>query len=259
MIKRSKEEIFNILGGFRNLNTKVVTIFLTVAILQTISWYFTSKGFFSKNLYIYFLEDDNAQLYGFLFWFMGDCFTLLVIPFLIIKYGFKEKISSYGVKLGDYKKGILISLLFIIPMLVVIWFVSGMTDFRNYYPILHSAKENWNVFFIFELGLLIYMFAWEFFWRGYMLFGLEQEFGYYAVFIQMIPFVILHNGKPFLETFGAILGGIILGVLALRTRSYIYGVIIHFTIIFSLDLFSTIRYRSNQFSDSLSFLFNRIL
>jgi hypothetical protein len=56
------------------------------------------------------------------------------------------------------------------------------------------------------------------------LFGLKEKFGFYAVLIQMIPFVILHNGKPELETFGAIAGGIALGILALRTKSFYYCV-----------------------------------
>lgn len=257
-MRNFKNEVTQLFENFTKLNRKVVAIFLSVAILQTISWYFTSKRFFSLNFCNYFLEDPNAQLYGFLFWFLGDCITLLLIPLIIIKYGFREKISSFGVTFGDYRKGVPVTLVFSIPMVVLIWFVSGLPDFSVYYPTLHSAKENWNVFFIFEFGLLIYMFAWEFFWRGFMLFGLESEFGYYSIFIQMIPFVILHNGKPVLETFGAIAGGIILGVLALRTRSYIYGVIIHFIIIFSLDLFTTIRYKSTDISDNLSLLFNRM-
>jgi membrane protease YdiL (CAAX protease family) len=116
------------------------------------------------------------------------------------------------------------------------------------------AKSNWTIFIIYEIGMFTYLFAWEFIWRGFMLFGLEEKFGYYSVFIQMIPFVILHNGKPELETFSAILGGIILGIVALRTRSFIYGVFIHFAIMLSIDLFSTIR----TASENLSSLFSRI-
>jgi membrane protease YdiL (CAAX protease family) len=91
------------------------------------------------------------------------------------------------------------------------------------------------------------MFAWEFIWRGFTLFGLEKKFGWYAVFIQMIPFVILHNGKPFLETFGAILGGIGLGIIALRTRSVYYCIIIHLGVIYSIDILSVLRYRANDY------------
>ncbi|KAB2843393.1 MAG: CPBP family intramembrane metalloprotease, partial [Melioribacteraceae bacterium] len=68
-------------------------------------------------------------------------------------------------------------------------------------------------------------------------FGLEEKFGMNAILIQMLPFVILHNGKPFVETLSAIIGAILLGYIAIRTRSIFYGVAIHFILFFSMDLF----------------------
>lgn len=103
------------------------------------------------------------------------------------------------------------------------------------------------------------MIGWEFIWRGFMLFGLEKKFGYYAVLIQMIPFVILHNGKPFLETLGAIPGGIALGLLALRTRSIYYCVAVHIGVMFSIDILSVIRFRANDYGIGLQSLFNIIV
>lgn len=102
------------------------------------------------------------------------------------------------------------------------------------------------------------MFAWEFIWRGFMLFGLEKKFGYYSVLIQMIPFVILHNGKPFLETFGAIFGGIALGILALRTRSFYYCVIIHIGVMYSIDVISSLRFRADDYGIGITSLINII-
>jgi membrane protease YdiL (CAAX protease family) len=91
------------------------------------------------------------------------------------------------------------------------------------------------------------MVAWEFIWRGFLLFGLEPKFGYYAVLFQMIPFVILHNGKPAIETFGAIIAGLALGILALRTRSILYCIITHAGVMFFIDLVSILRFRANEY------------
>jgi membrane protease YdiL (CAAX protease family) len=74
----------------------------------------------------------------------------------------------------------------------------------------------------------------------------------------MIPFVILHNGKPFLETFGAIFGGIALGILALRTRSIYYCVVTHIGVMFSIDLISTLRFRANDYGIGLTSIINLI-
>ena len=87
----------------------------------------------------------------------------------------------------------------------------------------------------------------EAFWRGFLFFGLEEKFGIYAILIQMIPFVLLHQGKPFIESVGAVFGGIALGYLAYRTRSIWYGIIIHFVVITFMDFISIIRIRSSDF------------
>lgn len=87
-----------------------------------------------------------------------------------------------------------------------------------------------------------------------MLFGLKEKFGYYAVFIQTIPFVILHNGKPAVETFGAIAAGIMLGLLALRTGSIYYGVIIHSAVMINMDLVSVLRYKSGEYGTGINSL-----
>lgn len=250
-----KQEISEQWNQLKSLDKKVVIVFLSVAVLQTVSWYYTSRKFFRVNFYYqYFADNEFVQLYEYLFWFIGDFISLFLLPLLIIKLLLKEKIIDYGLKFGDYKVGLIITFISIAVMLPVLWFVSASPEFAVKYPHLQMAKSNWTIFIIYEIGMFAYLFAWEFIWRGFMLFGLEEKFGYYAVFIQMIPFVILHNGKPELETFSAILGGIILGIVALRTRSFIYGVFIHFAIMLSIDLFSTIR----TASENLSSLFSRI-
>lgn len=251
-----KKEILEQWKTLKSLDKKVVLVFLAVAVLQTISWYYTSRKFFRANLYQQFFSDNEfVQLYEYLFWFIGDFISLFLLPSFIIIFLFKEKISDYGVKLGDYKLGLQITLISIAVMLPILWFVSASPQFAAKYPHLQMAKSDWTVLIIYEIGMLIYLFAWEFIWRGFMLFGLEKRFGYYAVFIQMIPFVILHNGKPELETFSSILGGIILGIVALRTRSFIYGVLIHFAIMLGIDLFSTFRSKNEFISELFTKLF----
>jgi len=78
-----------------------------------------------------------------------------------------------------------------------------------------------------------------------VLFGLEKPLGGgVAVLVQMIPFVILHNGKPLPETLGAIIAAIALGALALRTRSFWYCVATHWLVMLTIDLLSTLRDRT---------------
>lgn len=77
---------------------------------------------------------------------------------------------------------------------------------------------------------LVRIFAIEFIFRGFILFGLREKYGDGAILIQMIPFVLLHIGKPEIETAGCILSGTYFGYLALRTRSIWPVFIIHYLV-----------------------------
>ena len=243
----------------RELDRKVIVIFLSVAVLQTISWYFTSRNFFRINIFPHYQNNSDVYLYEYLYWFTTDFITLFILAILIIKFVIKEDLKDYGLQAGDYKAGLIISAIFLGVMLVIIWFVSATPDFAAKYPHLQSTKNSWRDFYIYESGMLLYMIGWEFIWRGFMLFGLKEKFGYYSVLIQMIPFVILHNGKPVAETFGAIAGGIALGMLAFRTNSIYYCVFSHMGVMFSIDVISTLRYRANEYGVGLDSLFNIII
>ncbi len=76
-----KKEIFEQWKTLKSLDKKVVLVFLAVAVLQTISWYYTSRKFFRANLYQQFFTDNEfVQLYEYLFWFIGDFISLFLLP-----------------------------------------------------------------------------------------------------------------------------------------------------------------------------------
>jgi membrane protease YdiL (CAAX protease family) len=242
-----KKEFFELIEIIKKLDKKVIIVFISIAIIQTISWYYTSRMFFKLIFFDALSSNPDVYLYEFVYWYVGDFITLFIIPALIIKLVFKEKVKDYGLRVGDFNTGIKLSVLFLVVMIPIIWFVTSQQAFGLTYPLLDQARDSWKIFILYEIGLLFYLFAWEFIWRGFMLFGLKEKFGYYAVIIQMIPFLILHNGKPPVETFGVILGGIAFGILAYRTQSIYYCIVTHAGIMISIDLLSTLRHRASDF------------
>jgi len=59
-----KSEIENFKKLLKYFDKKVFIIFISVAVLQTISWYFTSRDFFRENFYYnYFSTNQSADLY----------------------------------------------------------------------------------------------------------------------------------------------------------------------------------------------------
>jgi membrane protease YdiL (CAAX protease family) len=253
-----QKEVKILVKIIREMDRKVIIIFLSVAVLQTISWYYTSRNFFRINLFPIYQNDPDVYLYEYLYWFVSDFLTLFILSVIVIKFILRENLKDYGLQVGELKIGLLFSGAFLIVMITLIWFFSSTPAFSEKYPHLLSTRNSWQEFSIYEAGMLIYMISWEFIWRGFMLFGLKEKFGYYSVLIQMIPFVILHNGKPVTETFGAIAGGIALGALAFRTNSILYCIIAHSGVMFTIDLISTLRYRTNDYGVGLDSLFNII-
>ena len=216
----------------------------------------SSTKYFGQNFQTYFENSPNVNLYRFLYWFSSDTIVLLLIPVLIIIFLIKEKPSNYGLKAGEFKLGIKAAIIFSVFVLIINWYVSSLAEFDDTYPLLEDMLYSWRIFIYYEAALLVYLIAWEFIWRGFLQFGLEEKFGIYAILVQTLPFVILHNGKPPLETFAAIIGGIILGYLAYRTRSIFYGVLIHFVMLFSLDLLVVLRYQHNDYNLGFNSLLN---
>jgi hypothetical protein len=133
-------------------------------------------------------------------------------------------------------------------MLPFLWVVSSTPDFAKAYPQGGSqVSESLGIFLLYELSILIYMLGWDFLWRGYMLFGLKAKFGYYSIFIQMIPFFILHKGKPELELLGSIIAGLAMGIQAWRSNSFVYSWILHWLIMFCIDSISILREKFSFF------------
>jgi len=156
----------------------------------------------------------------------------LLVPLAASWLLFRDKPWDYGIRIGRWKQAIILTAACLAVMALILYGTGKMPDFRSYY---HRHAIDWP-------DLLLYaalgMFAWEFLFRGYMFFGLERSIGKSAIFVQTIPFVLLHLGKPFLETLACIPGGFILGYVAYRTRSFLPCFIIHFGI-YAMMIFFT--------------------
>ena len=146
----------------------------------------------------------------------------LVVPLLIILLFFRENPMEYGFSLGDWKAGLTITIIGILIMAPVIYFLGdGNGAMKEYYkPWL--AGLPWTTF----LDLI----GWEFFFRGWILFAYARKFGSEALWLQAVPFAMAHIGKPEVETLSTIFGGFAFGWIAWRTKSFVWPFLIHWFI-----------------------------
>ncbi len=118
---------------------------------------------------------------------------------------------------------------------------SGTPVFQQKYPLArdlidpHGGVWFWHLI-VYQTFYLFVFVSGESFWRGFLTFGMERDFGLYALPLMCVPYVTGHFGKPFSETLGAVLAGSILGFLALRHRSVWFGVALHYAVALSMDL-----------------------
>ena len=195
-----------------------------------------NSGFFRRHLSHHFGPSTYGSLYPAFYWFFCSFFMLGVIPLLIGRFGLKQSLRDWGVGLGDWKFGLLVTLALYLLFLPILIYVSTDPAFQAKYPLFRAATKSIWHFRLFEMAYAIYFIGWEFMYRGFMLFGLKPKLGYYAVFIQTIPFAIMHFGKPQAENLAAVGAGVILGYLALPTRSFWYGWLLHAAIAVTNDL-----------------------
>ncbi len=81
----------------------------------------------------------------------------------------------------------------------------------------------------------------EVFFRGFMLAEAKLKYGWRAILFMVVPYVMIHFGKPAAETTGSLIAGMVLGLLALRTGSIWGGVTIHIAVAWSMDFASMIQ------------------
>jgi len=131
-----------------------------------------------------------------------------------------------------------IGLLYLV-MLPLVYLASREAGFQRAYPFFAFERLGTGNLLL-GLGIrAVGMFAWEFICRGYLLFGFERRVGGpAAIAIQTIPFAVMHVGKPGPEAIGSIVAGIVLGIVALRNRSFIPGTILHWSVAATLDIFA---------------------
>lgn len=228
---------FNPKNLYNQEHGKPTLILFLAAILPTIHVYFGSMDFAQRTFPS--IGSYGASIYMFILMFV----LMGLLPTGIVLFIFKESLRDYGMKIGEWRNGLPLTMfLFFLIAALLLLPSSKMVEFRNVYPFDQSAGDSVYSFIRFELmrGLFFYT-AWEFFFRGFMLFGLRKYVGdWLAICIQTIPSCLWHIGLPAGEIFSSIIAGIMFGIIAIRSQSILWVFILHYLIGLFLDLFIVI-------------------
>lgn len=183
-------------------------------------------------------QDAASTAYEYLSAFL----LMFCLPALLVKTLFRKPLRDFGLGRGDARTGLRLAALALPFLLLAAYAGSSDPAVQAEYPLAKSAADSLPVLLTVEGLYLLYYLGWEFFFRGWMLFGLEKPYGAAAaVLIQTIPSVLVHIGKPPAECFASIAAGLIFGYAAWRTRSIFYPLLMHASVGIATDLFVILR------------------
>ncbi|MBL6975859.1 MAG: CPBP family intramembrane metalloprotease [Deltaproteobacteria bacterium] len=184
------------------------------------------------------LAEMHAQFYRF-----GAIFLLFgVIPVVLGFALLGEGPSRFGFVAGDWRLGLKVVAMALLVSAPFLYLSAGQGDFQAEYPMSKLAAADPLRFTLYEGAYLFYYIGWETLFRGYMLFGLKDRYGSFgAILFQCFPSILIHIGKPSGEIWGSVVAGLLLGAVALRTRSVFYGFVFHYAIGVLMDVFCALR------------------
>ena len=243
MKKRLLDEWRELKVAARRLDRQTLFVLTAAGLLVVVQYTLGSRQFFRDELSPLFDAEWRGVLaWG--WWFSIQGLTGFLIPALSLMLLFGRRPAEIGMGLGDWRLAGTLAALYLPLVVLGTWVLSDGSDFQAQYPHYATAAYDWKFFVIYEALFLFYWLGWEYLWRGFVLFGTAHTFGLYAIFVQTLPFALLHIQKPFAEAFLSILGGVALGALVWRCRSFWIAVPIHAAQMLALDFWCALRLRT---------------
>ena len=191
-----------------------------------------------------FLSYYNRQPRDFEQYYLVNLALLLWVPLVFILVFLRREVADFGMTTGDLRSGLLVALLLFLLFIPVIVIVAPTAPFQTYYVahLRNSGVLDYRgqidpgraVFHETVLGF--YMFAWEWYFRGFLLFGLKRLMpSIWAALLQAAAFALLHYLKPPIEVASSFFGALLLAGVALRYRSFLPCFFVHWAISASFD------------------------
>ena len=176
-----------------------------------------------------------SALYPQAYWALAQVVGYFVVPALLLRLT-GQRVRDQGLAWAGLRQHFWIYLVLYAIVLAAVIAISFTSAFSSFYPFYHGANRSWFDFGVWELLYSAQFFALEFFFRGWWLTACRDALGSGAVFAMIVPYTMLHLSKPAPEAFAAIFAGMVLGTLAMKTRSIWGGVFLHVSIAVSMDV-----------------------
>jgi membrane protease YdiL (CAAX protease family) len=231
-------------------------LFVICALVLTVQEYYGGREFYDQHIRAWLREKEAlnvlfpgqgvgrfvnlkryGELYSYAWWAFNRVFGYVVVPLGLWKIIFrKDSLLDMGLRVKGFWSHAWIYGLCLLVVLPAVFIVAKSPEFNTYYPFYKQTSRSWFDLMVWEAMYFAQFFALEIFFRGFWLNGLRTTLGSGAIFAMCVPYCMIHYGKPYLEACGAVVAGIALGSLAMRTKSIYSGFLVHVTVALSMDL-----------------------
>jgi membrane protease YdiL (CAAX protease family) len=185
-----------------------------------------------------FSESEYDRLFRLGYWAVGTFVGYMLIPMIWARFAMRRQLTDMGLRTKGTLSHLWIYVLIYFAILPIVYLVSGTQSFQNTYPFYPHAGRSWYDFLVWEGLYALQFLSLEFFFRGFLIHGLKRRFGVYSILISVIPYCMIHFGKPLPETIGSIIAGLVLGLFSLLTGNIWLGVLIHISVAVTMDVFA---------------------
>lgn len=148
-----------------------------------------------------------------------------LVPLLVILLAFRDQPRRYGLRLGDWRWGLLMSVTGIVVMTPIVLALTQDPAFARFYA--PSAARPADV----ALTAFIDLAPSEFVFRGFLMFTLMRAMGPLGMVVAQLPFVFSHLNKPEIELLSTLFGGMVYGWVDWRTGSILWSILPHVYIV----------------------------
>ncbi len=215
---------------------------ITTTLVGYYAYFFLShsalmKGFFSRHF-----SGDSFWLRWVLFQKATGFIFMAFFPALLYLFFFAGKLTDFGISLHHLQVNWKWFVFFLIFFILLNSFLARKTGLMEQYPQMRINIWSKRHFLLSIFGWIIYLLAYEYLFRGLLLFSAYEAFGVWpAIAINVALYSAVHFPKGMGETLGAIPFGVLSCILTLSTGTILIPFIAHVCLAVSMEFF-TIKY-----------------
>jgi membrane protease YdiL (CAAX protease family) len=192
-----------------------------------------------ERIFVRKFEKERAKITWIFFWRYSGVFFYFIIPVFSSIIILKQDFRDWGLGIKNLTESLIWIAGLGLSIVLVQSFAAANKSNLKQYPQIRISEWSKSLFLKNILLWLIYLVAYEFMFRGFLLFGSVGTLGVWpAILINTALYSVTHIPKGIREAVLAIPFGFFLCYITLRTGTIWVAVFVHFILAASNDYFS---------------------